>query len=139
MLMVRKKLSCHDCGAEAIDPCESYLVQSSVPSSVLYHAHVPAYPKALPCRICLRNPETVGWYDMYSENWTFEMLGEGKVEPLLEDPTKQEQKLLDVIQSVVVKECCKGKSNLPTTIAELAEACNKPAEQKPMQKWKAQR
>jgi len=96
--MVRKKLSCHNCGAEAIDDCEtSKLCQ-------------PAYPTNLPCRICINNSKTAGWYNMFSENWTFEMLGEGKVEPLIEDPTKQEQKLLDIIASVVVKECCYLKS-----------------------------
>lgn len=131
--MVRKKLSCHDCGAEAFDECES-----GKPTTLGYVvSHVPAHPTALPCRICINNPETAGWYNMFSENWTFVMLGEGKVEPLLEDATKHEQKLLDVIQSVVVKECYKGKSNLPTTVAELAEVCKKPVEQKPMRRWPA--
>ena len=95
MVKSRKKLNCHNCGAEAIDECETI------------KAHIPAYPTSLPCRICLRNPESVGWYDMYSENWTFIMLGGGKAEPLIEDPTKHEQKLLDVVERVTVKECCK--------------------------------
>jgi len=95
LLMVRKKPSCHDCGAEALDECEGYKEAM----------HVPAYPTNLPCRICLRNPETAGWYDMFSENWAFSFLDDNKIEPLFEDPTKHEQKLLDIIASVVVKEC----------------------------------
>ena len=105
MVKSRKKQTCHDCGAEAIDECETI------------KAHIPAYPTSLPCRICLRNPESVGWYDMFSKNWTFIMLGEGKVEPLIEDPTNREKRMLDVVQRVVVKECLsktlmKDKTNL---------------------------
>ena len=95
MVKSRKKLNCHDCGAEAIDECETI------------KAHIPAYPTLLPCRICLRNPESVGWYDMFSENWTFIMLGGGKVEPLMEDPTNREKRMLDIVERVTVKECCK--------------------------------
>ena len=94
MVKSRKRRNCHDCGAEDINECESIKV------------HIPAYPTVLPCRICLRNPESVGLYDMYSENWTFIMLGRGKVESLIEDPTKQELKLLDIVERVTVKECC---------------------------------
>ena len=44
---------------------------------------------------------------MFSENWTFTMLGGGKVEPLIEDPTKCEKRMLDIVERLVVKECCK--------------------------------
>ena len=111
MVKSRKKQTCHDCGAEAIDECEG---AKEVHRPAI---HLSAYPTLLPCRICLRNPESVGWYDMFSENWTFTMLGGGKVESLIEDPTKHEQKLLDVVERVVVKECLsktlmKDKTNL---------------------------
>ena len=34
------------------------------------------------------------------------MLGEGKVEPLIEDPTNREKRMLDVVAHVTIKECC---------------------------------
>ena len=110
MVKSRKKQTCHDCGAEAIDECMGYTKGKRMGMTIYHPAfrqHIPAYPTQLPCRICLRNKETVGWYDMFSENWTFTMLGEGKVEPLIEDPTKPELRMLDIVARVTVKECCK--------------------------------
>jgi hypothetical protein len=92
-----KILNCHNCGAEAVDECEGYTKPM----------HIPAYPKVLPCKICIRNPEAAGWWDMYSENWTF-MISHGKVEPMMDDATEHDQKLLDIVQALLFKrECCK--------------------------------
>ena len=41
------------------------------------------------------------------------MLGGGKVEPLIEDPTKREKRMLDIVERVVVKECCKQLASIP--------------------------
>jgi len=43
-IILRKSMTCHDCGLESVDDC----VQGK---------HIPADPTKFPCDYCLRNPE----------------------------------------------------------------------------------
>jgi len=85
----RRKKTCHNCGLENIEECEAFSM------------HKPLIPLKLPCRICQRNPVTCGWYDMFSVKWDFDENGD----PAIREPTKPEQRILDVIANITIKKC----------------------------------
>ena len=81
----KPKLTCHDCGLEAIDECEGYAKPQ----------HTPSIPDKLPCRYCERNPEVdEEVLDFYSETWTLD----SDKTPFIEDPNKHERLLLEVVR-----------------------------------------
>lgn len=89
--------SCHDCGLEDLDACETKNIHRSS-----------LEPDQLPCRACVRNPEAIGWYDFYDEQWTG-MLEDGKLNPFIEDPDPQEQGLLRVFHTLVNRRVAKSE------------------------------
>jgi len=83
--MDKPKLSCHNCGLEAVDDCETE------------GKHIPATPDKPPCRFCERNREADGEvFDFHSETWVLEQVSYGMFEATIEDPNKHEQLLLNV-------------------------------------------
>jgi hypothetical protein len=80
--------SCHECGLEDINRCE------------FEFAHRSSRPSQTPCVFCLRNPEKVGWYDFYHEQWTLNANGT----PILEDPTPSDVCMLKTLRGIVQKE-----------------------------------
>lgn len=81
--------SCHDCGLEAFDDCETS------------KRHIPADETMAPCKFCSRNPVAVGWYDFYDEQWTLDTEGN----PIIEDPTPHAVTLLKILHKIVQREC----------------------------------
>lgn len=80
--------SCHDCGLEDINACENSKHRSSRPLEV-------------PCRFCLRNPESIGsydFYDFYDEQWTLN----ARRDPIIEDPTPHGVELLKTMRQIIV-------------------------------------
>jgi len=61
----------------------------------------PANPKIPPCNFCTRNPEAeVHITDFHSETWALNSDNEA----IIEDPDSQEQRLMDILASIIVKE-----------------------------------
>jgi hypothetical protein len=80
--------SCHDCGCEAIDNCESE------------KKHIPFDETLPPCLYCTRNvTERDGNVraDFYDETWTLD----SDRSPIIEDPDPTEQKLLRTLHILV--------------------------------------
>jgi hypothetical protein len=80
--------SCHDCGLEAFDDCETS------------KSHVPADETMAPCKFCSRNPKRVGWYDFYEEQWTLDVKGNA----IIEDPDPHAVTLLKTLHQILQKE-----------------------------------
>jgi hypothetical protein len=80
--------SCHECGLEDINTCE------------FEFTHRSSRPSQTPCVFCLRNPEKVGWYDFYHEQWTLNT----RDDAILEDPTPSDVSMLQVLRDIVQKE-----------------------------------
>jgi hypothetical protein len=80
--------TCHECGLEDIDACESA------------NTHRSSRPSQTPCVFCIRNPEKVGWYDFYEEQWTLNVNGM----PILEDADPHGVTLLKTLRGIVQKE-----------------------------------
>jgi len=82
----KEPLTCHNCGLEAIDECETG------------QGHFPFDESALPCRYCKRNPKPQRVVtDFYSETWT--LLSDKT--PTIEDPDPHEQQLLRFLHEIV--------------------------------------
>jgi hypothetical protein len=80
--------SCHDCGLEAIDECESE------------KQHIPFDENLAPCLYCVRNVterDAPVRADFYNEQWTLDV----DRSPILEDPDPTEQKLLRTLHIIV--------------------------------------
>ena len=80
--------SCHDCGCEAIDNCESE------------NKHLPFDETLPPCLYCVRNvtERTANVRaDFYNSMWTLDV----DRSPILEDATPQEQKLLKTLHIIM--------------------------------------
>jgi hypothetical protein len=80
--------TCHDCGLEAFDECESE------------KRHIPADENLAPCKFCSRNPVKVGWYDFYEEQWTLDTARN----PILEDPDPHAVTLLKTLHQILQKQ-----------------------------------
>jgi len=75
--------TCHDCGLEAIDECESG------------KGHIPFDEHRAPCKFCERNYGTEDiMTDFYSENWTLDDKGK----PMFDDPTMRDRALLRLLK-----------------------------------------
>jgi hypothetical protein len=75
--------TCHDCGLEAIDECETG------------QGHFPYDQNAPPCKFCERNFKTENIVtDFYSENWT---LASDKT-PMFDDLTPRDKALLGLLK-----------------------------------------
>lgn len=85
----RKELSCHDCGLEAVDDCESKPF-----------VHRSSRPERTPCVYCIRNPEKVGWYDFFHEQWTVNSEGT----PIFDDTDPHGVTLLRTLRGIVQRE-----------------------------------
>jgi hypothetical protein len=73
--------SCHQCGLEAIDDCESW------------NKHIPYGENLAPCKFCVRNCQRIKipWVmDFYDKMWTLDT----DRTPIIEDPDRHERNLL---------------------------------------------
>lgn len=79
--------NCHECGLEAIDPCETG------------KGHIHDDENLAPCVYCVRNrlehTRTNCRADFYSETWT----GESDKTPIMQDPDPHEQTLLRTLHN----------------------------------------
>jgi hypothetical protein len=84
--------SCHECGVEAIDACETR------------GEHLPFDENLAPCRFCARNrkkPKDVNIVaDFHSETWTLD----AEKTPMIEDPDPHEQQLLKILHAIITGE-----------------------------------
>ena len=79
--------SCHDCGLEAIDDCETE------------KRHIPYDETLPPCRFCVRNsakPLRAVTTDFYDEMWILE----SDKTPIIEDPDPHERELLRYLHEI---------------------------------------
>jgi hypothetical protein len=81
-----ERKSCHDCGLEDFEACETENKHRGTDNP--------------PCRFCVRNPEKVGWYDFYNEQWTLDTKGN----PIFDDLTPHNVTLLKTLHGIIQKE-----------------------------------
>ena len=81
-----ERKTCHKCGLEAIDECETG------------QGHFPYDETKIPCCYCKRNPKHQRPItDFYSETWT--LLSDGT--PTIEDPDPHERNLLRFLHEAI--------------------------------------
>lgn len=79
--------TCHDCGLEAIDNCETENV------------HIPFDESKFPCLVCQRNSKTkINFADFFSENWCLDENNDA----IIEDPNKRDLKLLRLLRDIEI-------------------------------------
>jgi hypothetical protein len=98
MLRKRKEAkTCHECGLEALEECESNF------------GHMPSDESLLPCSCCTRNPKLISlltsWRsDFFSEQWT----RDSDRTAIIETPTPHEVDLLRTLHLIVTEQTQKS-------------------------------
>jgi hypothetical protein len=80
--------SCHQCGLEAIDDCETE------------NKHIPFSETLPPCRFCVRNrkrPKVSMIADFWDEMWTLDT----DKTPIIEDSDPHDQNLLKLLHDII--------------------------------------